>query len=590
MPVMRDVPLPQTAEHRLTRHRRMVLAALLAVAALVRLCVYLELRDGPCLELHRWAESDMHYFHAWGSAIAEGDVLSQSIEPPLHQWHLQIARAAMHADADLGHEVAAAARANGKSRERELWTRWCGFRSFYQEPLYPYLLGAIYALCGNDPALVVWLQMLAGLAALAAVFWLTERYFGLLAATCAGGMTGLCGTLVHHEMLLLRETLLVLCGLLLVLLFERCRDVASNQRRLLFGVLASCALLLKFSFAPLVALLLAMLAHRHGWRATLIPLLTLAFAAFCVLARHLVVDATCFSPASGAAVTFLTSNTSNYDAGRGGLQVTDQVASIMANAGGNMFEVLRETIATHASMLDWLGLMARKVATALQWYDVPDNSNYYYHSLHSIVLSHLPVTPWLVFSCALPGLIGALWRRPRALPLLCLLALQSFLLAAFPVTGRLRLPLVAAAIPFAGLFAAILLRHVRHLSVPGLPSCMAMLAASTWMLGSQLPPATPLIRPVDFFVPMQVYYWPRDHAAIGAGEMQRARELRCEAAELMRCYLDTPFHPQDRRELELRSEAQRINAFGLEAAGDVVGAAEARRQREALQQQLSRVR
>jgi hypothetical protein len=251
MPVMRDVPLPQTAEHRLTRHRRMVLAALLAVAALVRLCVYLELRDGPCLELHRWAESDMHYFHAWGSAIAEGDVLSQSIEPPLHQWHLQIARAAMHADADLGHEVAAAARANGKSRERELWTRWCGFRCFYQEPLYPYLLGAIYALCGNDPALVVWLQMLAGLAALAAVFWLTERYFGLLAATCAGGMTGLCGTLVHHEMLLLRETLLVLCGLLLVLLFERCRDVASNQRRLLFGVLASCALLLKFSFAPL---------------------------------------------------------------------------------------------------------------------------------------------------------------------------------------------------------------------------------------------------------------------------------------------------------------------------------------------------
>jgi hypothetical protein len=67
-------------ERLLRRWRALVLVSLALVAATVRWAVHDELAAGPCLHLHRWTQSDMHYFDAWGRAIAGGDSWSASVE------------------------------------------------------------------------------------------------------------------------------------------------------------------------------------------------------------------------------------------------------------------------------------------------------------------------------------------------------------------------------------------------------------------------------------------------------------------------------------------------------------------------------
>jgi hypothetical protein len=258
----------------------------------------------------------------------------------------------------------------------------------------------------------------------------------------------------------------------------------------------------------------------------------------------------------------------------------------MAHTAGGLFSVIRETLATHAGLVDWLTLMTRKVLVALHWYDVPDNSNLYYSRLHSVVLNHMPVTSWTVLSFGLPGLLLALWQGRRTAPLLSLLLLQVALLATFPVTGRLRLLLIAAAIPFAGFFLATILSSLRRGAKSQLLLAMVMLIGSVCLSGRDLPPSIPSIRPVDFFVPMQIHYWPEDREALASGDTERVRELRLEAAELMRNYLRTPFDARNRRELEWRAQAHRVNAAGLEAVGDLNGAADAERQSAALRREL----
>src|SRR5512140_196800 len=68
-------------------HKRIVLLTLVLLSALFRGVYFAELNAGPCIRLHQWEQTDMSYFHTWGKAIAEGDVLSESVGVSMHTWH-----------------------------------------------------------------------------------------------------------------------------------------------------------------------------------------------------------------------------------------------------------------------------------------------------------------------------------------------------------------------------------------------------------------------------------------------------------------------------------------------------------------------
>jgi len=57
----------------LSRRWVWIMAALLAASASVRTAYFARLNGDPAVELHRFVQSDMNYFDAWGRTIAQGD-------------------------------------------------------------------------------------------------------------------------------------------------------------------------------------------------------------------------------------------------------------------------------------------------------------------------------------------------------------------------------------------------------------------------------------------------------------------------------------------------------------------------------------
>ncbi|HVH07666.1 MAG TPA: hypothetical protein VNE71_16865, partial [Myxococcota bacterium] len=169
----------------------------------------------------------------------------------------------------------------------------------------------------------------------------------------------------------------------------------------------------------------------------------------------------------------------------------------------------RAALTTHPDVGSYVGQLRRKFAMALCWYEVPNNTNFYYYRLHSRALSLLPVTFALVAPLALLGLALALPRlRQLAVAYLLVAALLAPLLV-FYVLSRFRVSLALALIPFAAAALVTLLRWTaerRWGRCAAALVALAVLGAWTWRpLGAD----RALIRRADWVVPLEVYYAPR---------------------------------------------------------------------------------
>jgi tetratricopeptide (TPR) repeat protein len=115
------------------------------------------------------------------------------------------------------------------SAEYDRWARqiaggdWVGEEAFFQAPLYPYLVAAVYALAGPSPAVIYVLQIFAAALGLGALAWAGRRLGGAergpalgLAAAFLGA---LYGPFLFYDVQLLKESLAVtlVCGLLALL-------------------------------------------------------------------------------------------------------------------------------------------------------------------------------------------------------------------------------------------------------------------------------------------------------------------------------------------------------------------------------------
>lgn len=107
---------------------------------------------------------------------------------------------------------------------------------FWQPPLYPHLLGALYATGGPNPDLARWLQMALGSLTCVLLFRLGSRFFGRTAGWIAWGIAALYAPFIYFDLQILNATL----GLFLMLLaLERVTAPgASNWRGVVPGGLA----------------------------------------------------------------------------------------------------------------------------------------------------------------------------------------------------------------------------------------------------------------------------------------------------------------------------------------------------------------
>ena len=535
----------------LRRRRKPVLIGLIVCAVVFRVFCYLQLAAGPCFWTHEWGQSDMNTFHSWALKIVDGDYWSQTIRPPLHDWHIQAARdfarlypdqwAAITVDCPSDDPAAPA---------RELWNHWCGGGRTYQGPLYPYLIAGTYYLLGPAVGWVFAWQMLLGIGSVVLVHLLTRRYFGDLAALLAGLGALLYGPLLFYEFVLLRAALIVFVGLLIVLLLERARRRAKPLGWLWLGLLLGISLPLKAHFALLLLAALLLLITEY-WRqrrmlascgTVLVIGVVTGFAP--VLVRNLIAGAPPTSTAANGPVTVIIANSEeatpvNWTA--------RHIAPILAQNHQSLCAVLLASIKTHPTLGHYLALLARKAYTACYWYEEPNNANFYYGTLHSVLLRALPLSFGVICPPAVVGLWLGLRRFRRYAPLYFLVAANLVVLLGFFVFCRFRLPLVAALLPFAGFAVA---RLIGYLGQGRWKPALGILAGCAALGVLTLSPAVgdlPRVRIADVSVGDQVYYDVRLRATLSNGDLAAAQEvlreaLACQPQAVLRLGPDRPAH------------------------------------------------
>lgn len=526
--------------------RRWILLAIVLLAVVARVLYFVQLSGGPCIEQHRWAQTDMHYFHGWGRAIAEGDWLSTSVTVPMHAWHVDVATEYLAAHPERRAEFRqkiGTVTAGEEERRRlaeEVWLHWLGGRTFYQDPLYPYLIGLTFAVFGPDPRWVFVWQMCMGVATCVLIFLVTERWFG----TSVGGVAGLlaagCAPLVYHELILVRETAIVFVGFVLLHAILRALERATTGRWFVVGALLGTGILLKSTFV-LFALCFSVGLAVAWWRRRRELVRCVAVAACGLLlvltplvARNLAVGVAPFGLASSGALTFVSHNAVDYDANVGGFHVGEHLGRILGDTDGRFLPAVAETLATH-SVGSLVRQLAAKVASTFCWFEIPDNSNFYVYRNAAPVLRGL-VTSWVIASFGLIGLVLTLLRR-RALgtggslwPLHLLVATSLAALMAFMVTSRLRLPFIAALIPFAALCMGSLVGSLRLRGPRGPIMIVASLAALI-VIGRPLGSDTSIFRVADLSVARRLLWEPRIDAAL---ERRDLRSAEVSLAEAMR--------------------------------------------------------
>jgi tetratricopeptide (TPR) repeat protein len=124
----------------------------------------------------------------------------------------------------------------GDSRGYDEWAQriaggeWLGHEVFYQAPLYPYLLGVIYAVAGRHLLLVRIIQAMIGSASCALLALAAARWFSKRAGVAAGVMLALYAPAIFFDGLLQKSVLDVFFVCLALWLISREEETAETAK------------------------------------------------------------------------------------------------------------------------------------------------------------------------------------------------------------------------------------------------------------------------------------------------------------------------------------------------------------------------
>lgn len=180
----------------------------------------------------------------------------------VYLWQLQATPLGAHLIVDeAGYDRWALAIAGG---------RLLGEQPFYQAPLYPYALGAWYALFGHSLLSVRLVQAAGGLASVALLYAVGLRTFGRTAARAAALGAALYAPFLFYEGSILKESWAILLTNLLLLLLLQAADGDRGRWLAAGATLGLLALLRENALLYLPVLLAWNLARRAGreggWR------------------------------------------------------------------------------------------------------------------------------------------------------------------------------------------------------------------------------------------------------------------------------------------------------------------------------------
>lgn len=425
-----------------------------SVAALVRVAACTELRNSALLHLDRWQDSEMHYVDTWARTVAGGDLLLRTPLDPPDTGFLCTPRPGKEPPAARCSDPANAAALR----------RWTQTPAYWQAPLYPYIVAALYNLFEPSPRLVAAFQAFLGIVSCGFAFAIAARLFGNTAAVAAGCVAALLGTGIYYQTLLLDGTCTGLAALVTIYLLLR---AVESHLPCFTGVLAGIAgattTLLSVSTALPVgaAFVAAVIARsfrreRSGTARLLAGLICgLALALAPLVARNIAVGAPRLTVAARLPVDFVMGNALGATA-TARVKPNATTTAIFARAGqgldprADIGGVIASTLATHPYGENWWWLAAEKFAAFFRWFEIPADANYYYFLEHVPILSRFLIGWSVMAGFVVLGLAAALARRVEALLLMVWVLATAAACALLFNLSLLRFPAALVATVLAG--------------------------------------------------------------------------------------------------------------------------------------------
>jgi tetratricopeptide (TPR) repeat protein len=463
----------------MTRAQWIGLAALLALAAGVRLALVFTLSDQPYF---RDPVVDSAAYDRWAQKIAAGDLMGQG--------------------------------------------------AFYQDPLYPYFLGGVYSLFGRDLLLVRILQIALGVAGCWLLFETARRIADVRVAFVALAIAALYKPFIFYDAALLKE-------FLAVVLVEAALFFLVLDRRWswsLAGLSIGLAVLVRANLLLVGGVLALGFAFRRQYAKAALLACGVALAILPVAVRNARVSKDFVLTTYQLGPNFYLGNHAKNTTGR--YVPPDFLTAAAPEFEERDFRLEAERLQrrplkpSEVSRFWWdaawaeldagrfLSLTARRFAEYVNAYEVPDNYNYYFMERFSWVLRAPLLGFWFVAPFAAIGMIFAWRERSRWGWLYLFVAAYYASIVAFFVFARYRLPVLPPLLLFAALGLVRLFERSRERKWPwgAIAVGAVVLAQSAIPIGAR-----------DFRVAhynLALHHFEHGRPAEAAAELEHVRDVR----------------------------------------------------------------
>jgi 4-amino-4-deoxy-L-arabinose transferase-like glycosyltransferase len=454
-----------TIEKTVETQQKKVLIGIFCVSLFLRLIYFIQAKPTALLDWTNWDQSDMHFFDTWAKAINHGDVWGHEPLHPVYIWNDETADAYFKRYPD---EIAKYQQADTSrlARSKNLWYHWYNGKNFHQEPLYPYLIALTYKVFGESPHYVFFWQMLLGALSNVLIFLISCRYLGSVTGFLAATLAILCGPLMCYDLVLLRSTLTVFLGLLIVWQLSKSLEEKTLKSALLFGLFMGLGFLNQSYFILYFLFGLIYLGIKNGRsitegvRFSAAPIVSFGLTLIPVVIRNTIVGMSPFAMASNGGITFLAANFMGIDPYLPFVINPEQYALVMYKTQGaflpTFFEVLKQY-----NVGSFLMLMFDKFKTTVNWYEMPNNMNFYFFREWASVLKFTFVTNYVLSPLALVGFVWALrLEKGKILPLAIFLIISIIPLMYGTALSRYRVLMLS----FTTFFAAYTIVQLLYLS------------------------------------------------------------------------------------------------------------------------------
>lgn len=503
----------EKSEDWLGKKQQLIIIALVAIAILFRVVYFVQLNSGPCIWQHRYQETDMNFYDEWAKIIAHGNWLSDTSfhqYDAAHQWIADY-YFKTHPDEAVQLQKQLGTDKSPEALGRLLWERWNGGKIFHQDPLYIYIVAVIYKIFGEDVRYVFVLQMIIGIFSVLLIYLITRKYFGNTAALVSGILAVFCGPLMYYELVLVRESIIVFAGLLLVFMMDNALVNASVKNFFLLGITIAFCILLKstFSLFLLLTIGISFFIFRKQLKLFLRYTTVLIVGALIIytplLIRNSIVGVPLFTQNAIGSISVIASNDVNYNPEESYELNLKNTTEIIDKTGGQTIPSFLLSMKTHPGVFSYLTLLIKKLALVFHWYEFPNNENFYYYRLHSQVLCFTFVNLLIIAPLALAGIVISIIQKKKLWSLYLLLLMHLLLLVVFIVLSRYRIPFEAAMIPFAGFAVAEIIKNYQS-KIKYVLIMLAGIIAVAVFVGRPLPEKITFIRGVDYQQPYNFYY------------------------------------------------------------------------------------